>query len=288
MARGEWRSTKDLVTAAIKILDAESPMTIRQLFYRLVSAGSIENDRSSYQRVTRMMTTARDDGRCDPTYIVDRSRPEYSPSVWENSSAYAEVVRNSYRKDYWATQPNHVEIWVEKDAIIGSVEDVTNELGVTIHVWRGFASTTKTHAIAQRFAKIRKPIVVFYLGDHDPSGRVIESDVRSRVQRYGSGPFRLERLAIFASDIKKFGLPPLRVKESDSRTPGFLRKYKDACVELDALPPEELRQRIRDAVIELLDEDLWNRAVAVEKVELASIAAAAAMWPSVNKEGGVS
>jgi hypothetical protein len=188
MARGEWRSTTDLVTAAIAILDAESPMTIRQLFYRLVSAGSIENDRSSYQRVSRMMTTARDDGRCDPTYIVDRSRPEYSPSVWEDSSAYAEVIKSSYRKDYWATQPNHVEIWVEKDAIIGSIEGVTNELGVTIHVWRGFASTTKTHEIAQRFAKIKKPIVVFYLGDHDPSGRVIESDVRSRVQRYRIPP----------------------------------------------------------------------------------------------------
>lgn len=279
MAKAEWQQTKALVEAAVNILQAESPMTVRQLFYRLVSSGLIENDRNNYQRVSRVMTKARDDGRCDFDFIVDRSRPEYTPNVWEHAQDYAEAIKRSYRKDYWATQPNCVELWTEKDAIIGSIQNVTDELGITVRVGRGFLSTTKSHQIAQRFRQINKPITVFYLGDHDPSGRDIESDLRTRVLRYGSGPFKMERLAIFASDIKAFDLPPLRVKESDSRAARFLERYSNNCVELDALPPDELRRRIRDAVTDLLNLELWNRAVAVEEVERQSILDTVARWP---------
>src|SRR5713226_1688090 len=107
-------------------------MTIRQLFYRLVSQGLIPNDRKHYQFVSRIMTKARDDGRIPFEYITDRSRPEYKVNVFTDAAEYANVMQRAYRKDYWATQPNHVELWVEKDAIIGSIQDVTDELGITV------------------------------------------------------------------------------------------------------------------------------------------------------------
>lgn len=274
----ENRKTTQLIVAAVEILHAESPMTIRQLFYRLVSRSLIPNDKKHYQLVSRIMTKARDDGRCSFDAIVDRSRPAYSPSVWKDASGYGEAVKKSYRKDYWATQPNHVEIWVEKDAIVGSIEPTTDELGVTIRVGRGFLSTTKAHDIAERFQGIDKPITVFYLGDHDPSGQEIERDLYDRILAYGSGYFDLQRLAIHKADIKAFNLPPLRIKDRDMRASKFRAKHGDECVELDALPPDELRRRIQDAVSDLQDLDLWDRAIAVEQVELASIQDAARMW----------
>jgi hypothetical protein len=66
----ENRKTTQLIAAAVEILDAESPMTIRQLFYRIVSKGLIPNDRKNYQLVSRVMTKARDDGRCSFDAIV--------------------------------------------------------------------------------------------------------------------------------------------------------------------------------------------------------------------------
>lgn len=278
MAKAELARTRQLIKAAVVILSNEWPMTIRQLFYRLVSARYVENDRSDYQRVSRVMTSARDDGRCPFEWIVDRSRPEYSPNVFDDAAGYAEAVKRSYRKNYWATQPNHCEVWVEKDAIIGSVQSVTDELGVTVRVGRGFQSTTRAHDISERFNEISKPITVFYLGDHDASGRTIEADLLARIQKYGSH-FKLKRLAIFAGDIRKFNLPPLRVKMTDSRAKEFLSKYSNACVELDALPPVELRRRIRDAVEQLLDRELWSRAIDIESIELDSIRDTVARWP---------
>ncbi len=280
----ENRKTTALIDAAVEILDAESPMTIRQLFYRLVSRGSIPNDRNHYQMVSRVMTKARDDGRCDFDHIVDRSRPQYSPNVFTDAGRYAEVVQCAYRKDYWATQPNHVEIWAEKDAIIGSIEPTANELGVVIRVGRGFLSTTKAHDIAEHFQGIDKPITVFYLGDHDPSGQDIERDLYARITGYGSGYFDMQRLAIHKSDIADFDLPPLRIKDTDGRAAKFRAKHGEDCVELDALPPAELRRRITEAVEELQDGELWQRAVEVEKVELASIRDAGAMWANLAKQ----
>src|SRR5271169_187464 len=130
MAKAEWKRTTELIDAATAILEEQQPMTIRQLFYRLVSTGLIPNDRKHYQLVSRVMTKARDDGRIPFEAITDRSRPEYVPNVWDDAAGYALAIRDSYHKDYWATQTHHVEIWVEKDAIIGSIEEVTKELGV--------------------------------------------------------------------------------------------------------------------------------------------------------------
>jgi hypothetical protein len=285
MAKSEWTKTTQLIDRAVEILDEQNPMTVRQLFYQLVSRGVIENNTGSYQSVSRVMTKARNDGRCSFDWIVDRSRPEYTPQVWDDAAGYAETVKRSYRKDYWTTQPTYCEIWVEKDAIIGSIEDLTNELGVKVRVGRGFVSTTKAHEIARRFSQVKKDIVIYYLGDHDPSGVSMERELTNRIRAYGSPPFTLKRLAIFAGDIRKFKLPPLRVKMSDSRAEGFLAKYSNRCVELDALPPNELRRRIREAVEELLDVKLWNRAIAVERVEVASILETVSLWPRLASDG---
>jgi hypothetical protein len=193
-------------------------------------------------------------------------------------------VKNSYRKDYWALQPVHVEVWTEKDAIIGSIAEITDDFGVTARVGRGFQSTTIVREIAALFAKISKPKIVFYLGDHDPSGRDIERDFRRRVQSYmpRGKTFDLRRLAIFAADIQRFKLPPLQVKPSDSRAMSFLVKFSNRCVELDALPPTELRRRLRSAIEGVLDMEAWKRAVKVEEGEVQSILETVSRWPTAQ------
>lgn len=286
MAKGEWDKTTRLIETAVEILEVENPMTIRQLFYRLVSIGHLANSRADYQRLSVVMSKARNDGRCNFDWIVDRSRPEYAPSAWENMAQYGRTIQRSYRKDYWSMQPHYVELWAEKDSVIGSIEKLTDELGITVRVGRGFLSTTRIHEIAQHFLGLEKPIFVFYIGDHDPSGREIEDNARSRVEEYGVD-FSLQRLAIHAEDISEWILPPLRIKDSDTRAKHFRAHHGEDCVELDALPVGELRRRIRQAVEGKLDRVAWDRAVAIEKVELASIQDIVSQWTGQREEGRV-
>jgi hypothetical protein len=173
---------------------------------------------------------------------------------------------------------------VEKDAVVGSIEKLTNELGVRVRPGKGFQSTTKVHEISELFCKMTKPIFVYYLGDHDPSGRNAEEELKERVHQhvvdlmcemksseidahYHAAYFSMERLAIHGTDITPFNLPPLKVKSSDSRASGFRKKYGNRCVELDALPVVELRRRIQDAVEEHIDMESWERAKVAEEAE---------------------
>jgi len=197
--------------------------------------------------------------------------------VFTDARQYAEAVKKSYRKDYWALQPNHVEIWTEKDAIIGCIEPLTRELGINVRVGRGFNSVTKRHDIQELFREIsltKEQICVLYLGDYDPSGMAIEKNLREQID----APFLIKRFAIHASDIREFNLPPLRAKPSDSRSFGFLRNYGPDCVELDALPPNELRRRSDNGVRALMNTTKWERAIEVEKAELASIISSVELW----------
>jgi len=277
MARGQWIATTELVERAVQILSAEQPMTIRQLFYRLVSVQALENSVRDYKKLSRVMTDARESAQVPFEWIVDRSRPTYTPNVFNDLKDGLMALRNCYRKDYWQDQPAHVETWTEKDAIIGSIEPVTNELGVTVRVSRGFTSTTRVHEIALVFAGISKPIFVYYLGDHDPSGRAIELDLYDRISSYGPD-FQMARLAIREEDIDDFNLPPLRIKNSDTRAAAFRRAFGNRCVELDALPPEELRRRVRRAIDRHIEKQAWDRALAVEKAEQESIASIVTSW----------
>lgn len=277
MARGQWTATAELVERAVQILSAEQPMTVRQLFYRLVSDQALENSVRDYKKLSRVMTDARESAQVPFEWIVDRSRPTYTPNVFDDLKDGLTALRNCYRKDYWQEQPAHVETWTEKDAIIGSIEPVTNELGVTVRVSRGFTSTTRVHEIASVFAGISKPIFVYYLGDHDPSGRAIEMDLYDRISRYGPD-FQMARLAIREEDIDDFNLPPLRIKAGDTRAAAFRRAFGNRCVELDALPPEELRRRVRRAIDRHIEKRAWERALAVERAEQESIASIVTRW----------
>jgi hypothetical protein len=252
-------------------------MTIRQLFYRLASVQALENSVPDYKKLSRVMTDARESAQVPFEWIVDRSRPTYTPNVFENLKDGLTALRNCYRKDYWQYQPAHVEIWTEKDAIIGSIEPGTDELGVTVRVSRGFTSTTRVHETASVFAGISKPIFVFYLGDHDPSGRAIELDLYDRISSYGPD-FQMACLAIREKDVDDFNLPPLRIKTSDTRAAAFRREFGNRCVELDALPPEELRWRVRQAIDRHIEKKAWGRALAIEKAEQESITSIVGRW----------
>jgi hypothetical protein len=195
-------------------------------------------------------------------------------TVWKSPETYMETVKRSYRRDYWQSQAQYCEVWSEKATILGAIRPIASELGVTLRVCHGFGSTGMEMQTGEVFAGIDKPITVFYLGDHDPSGHVIEDDIHERAETASGKEFTMQRLAIFAEDIQAFNLPPQRIKGSDSGAASFRQRFgvDAATVELDALPAAELRQRMKDAVSRLIDFELWDRALVTERQEMECIA----------------
>lgn len=288
--RGPARATIELIRYARHLLQTDHPQTLRQLHYAIFSTRVIpyENTQADYKRLSRATTMARrahrqwELGTVDsepansipPEWMVDETRNPETVSVWNDPIDYVEAVKRSYRRDNWQDQPQHCEVWSEKATIMGAVRPIADEFGFTLRVCHGYGSTGMESQIGSFFQNIRKPITVFYLGDHDPSGHGIEQDMHARVQRASGIWFELRRLAIHPGDIQTFQLPPQKIKGTDSRAPAFRKQFGNgaATVELDALPAHELRRRISGAVTGLLDRDRWARALATQEVEFASIA----------------
>jgi hypothetical protein len=286
----------ELICYAYKLLEADHPQTLRQLHYAIFSRGEIEyqNDKASYMRLSRATTQARRSYRAwelgadsesletansiPPGWMIDETREPETVSVWADAAAYIETVRRCYRRDNWQDQEDYCEVWSEKGTILGAIRPVAEEWGITLRVCHGFGSTGMEQQIGAHFEDMDKEITVFYLGDHDPSGHVIEQDIHARVAKASGRDFCMERLAIHQADIKNFKLPPQKIKATDSRAAGFRRRFgtNAATVELDALPAAELRRRVETAIRSLIDFETWNRQVAIQDVEFASIADIAA------------
>lgn len=286
--RGLSKDTKQLIEYAYRVLEADHPQTLRQLHYAIFSRGEIEyeNNQANYKRLSRATADARRKHRSrllaglsdprpsehciPPEWMVDETRRPESANLFTDAAQYIELVKRAYHRDYWQTQQYHCEVWSEKATILGTLRPVADEWGVTLRVLHGFGSAGMEHQVGDCFDGINRKIVVFYLGDHDPSGRIIEEDMHRRVEAASCTRFTMRRLAIHQSDIARFNLPPQRIKTTDSRAASFQKRFgaNASTVELDALPVAELRRRVEEAVSALIDFDLWNRQVRVEKVEL--------------------
>ncbi|MEO1616826.1 MAG: hypothetical protein AAFV88_13300 [Planctomycetota bacterium] len=249
------------------------PITLRGLFYRVVSAGFFPStDKKHYGKLQRLMSTLREYRWIPYEWIVDNLRSTIKPSSWSGLEDFTETVRNSYRKNFWASLPNYVHVFVEKDAMAGVIDPVTHELDVSLSPVRGYTSDSYAHAIGQSFRSIDKPIKCFYLGDFDPSGFDLERSLREKIEFHAEKPIggdevTWERLALNQQDFDEFGLHELEVKLTDTRARSFIKEHGERCAEVDALDPKVIRERVRNAIMQYVPSDEWERLKDVERIE---------------------
>lgn len=253
-------------------------LTVRQIFYRLVSISFIRNTINSYKLFDRMITRGRERGDIDARSIIDRARQTIGGDYGYMSvqdfvrSKISELEdTEQYTRRVWDGQPQYVELWVEKDALATLFSSVANGYRVVTYPSRGYSSFTKVYeAINNRFSLYGdRPITILHFSDHDPSRLNMTDDIQSRLSRYGSHA-KVKRIALTYTQVRQFGLEPMPTKISDSRWKEYSLQYGNQCWELDALPPNELQNIIRDAIKAHIDVSRWNKTFKeIEKERLA-------------------
>jgi hypothetical protein len=278
MSRGRGQRTKDLIEASYEILEEIHPATVRAVCYKLFTARLIASmAKSETNKISRLLRIARENDKISWEWIVDETRDAERVSAWDNPQVYARCVARSYRRDYWAQQPRRVEVWSEKGTVRGTLAPLLDEYGVTFRVMHGYNSATAIHQIAEETAE--EETQVLYVGDWDPSGlHMSEVDLPRRLDEYGAD-VELLRLAIVGGDTNS-GLPDFAAEEKrkDPRYSWFVRHYGRRCFELDALDPNELRDRVEDAIRGEIDFEAWDRCKAVEQAELQSLVEVMESW----------
>jgi hypothetical protein len=248
-------------------------LSLRQLYYQLVSRAVIENNLKSYKRLVALLTDARMAGLVDWDAIEDRNREYLLPSHWERPEQVIASAAASYRIDKWKDQPKYVEVMVEKDALSGVLWPVCAALDVGFTANRGYSSASAMYEAGKRIRRALragKECHVLYLGDHDPSGQDMTRDIRERLGLFG-GTLLVSRLALNKSQVDFYGPPENPAKLTDSRARAYVAKYGSSSWELDALEPNVLAELVRKAVLRRRDQALWDAAVAVERVQCAEL-----------------
>jgi len=267
------KKTIDLIEAAYDVLSEYNPMTVRQVYYQLVSRHVIDNKLSEYQKVSRILTDARKEGLIPWDWIEDRVRQPRTISMWGNLQDFMSTVKHAYRKDIWNAQPVYVEVWLEKDALSGVFADITERYGVTLVVGRGYNSWSAYKDAAGRFNAIDKPSYILYFGDFDPSGEDIVRALKDSLEFFETCP-EIIKVALTADDIKEYDLPPDFAKKTDTRAKAFIAKNGDLAVELDALPVQVLQSKIETSIKNIMDMEALIttlRAEEHERLELAQM-----------------
>ncbi|WP_194174716.1 hypothetical protein [Eubacterium ramulus] len=126
-------------------------LTLRQAYYQLVARGYIPNNERSYKNIGNLINDGRLAGLIDWYSITDRTRNLRSNSHWDNPADVIASARYSYLLNKWDGQPNYVEVWVEKDALVDIVGQACRPLDTPYFSCRGYTSQSEMWSAAQRF-----------------------------------------------------------------------------------------------------------------------------------------
>jgi hypothetical protein len=254
-------------------------LTLRQLYYQLVSRDVIPNVHSEYAKLSTLLKEGRMAGIVDWDAIEDRLRKPYSPASFNGPEEILSAAINQYQRPRQDGQDNYVEVWVEKDALSGVLTRVTKKYHIPIMVNRGYSSASAMFDSFMRFERAHEhgqAITIFYLGDYDPSGIDMIRDIRDRTMEFAAGhfeedveDFRFEiiPIALTREQINLYKPPANPAKRKDPRAGKFIKDHGSKSWEVDALRPEVLNEILEQAIVDKIDIDMYEDVISKEEAD---------------------
>lgn len=297
----DWTPKPDvaaIIDAAGEILNEYSqygPMTVRQIFYRLVGNYGYPKDERAYKRLADYLVKARraqmisfhrirDDGGTTNGGGGGYASPD------EFLGALADYS-TSYHRNPMQDQPYNIEVWCEAEGMVPMLGQMLRPWGISATGSGGFSSVTVTHGFAQKvLGHDDRPTVMLHIGDFDPSGESIfesmcqdigafvigrhggkwNSETGETLELHGfedpdHAPFFIpRRVALTADQVDEHDLPTAPPKASDSRS----AKWEGETTQAEAMPPDLLERILVDAVTEWIDQDVYDEVQAQQDAEL--------------------
>lgn len=253
-------------------------LTLRQLYYQFVARDLIPNKQQSYDNLGGLISKARLAGLIDWDAIEDRTRFLRGRVNWDTPAQMIRSRARSYSIDMWENQDTRLEVWIEKDALIGVIESVCHNNDIDYFACRGYVSQSELYEAGKRIQRYREErdqdTVVIHLGDHDPSGIDMTRDNQDRLCMFSEDYVHVERIALNYDQVLEYGPPPNPAKLTDSRAADYVRQHGRSSWELDALEPRVLQRLIQEIVDEHKDLDAWKERedlLALHKAQLRNV-----------------
>jgi len=246
-------------------------LTLRQLYYQFVSRNLISNTERSYSKLGNLISDARLAGLIDWAAIEDRSRSLRGINSYASVQNLLALTKYWYKRDNWSNQPMRIEVWVEKEALLGVIGRIAARYEVDYFACKGYVSQSEMYDAAKRYAQYinaGQDVLLIHLGDHDPSGIDMSRDIEDRIRmflRWNSYKFNIERIALNYDQVQQYNPPPNPAKSTDSRFESYMLNYGDTSWELDALEPSVISSLIETKILDNRDQALWDEAIEEEQ-----------------------
>ena len=260
----------EAVQAVLAAYEEYLPLTIRQIFYRLVGTEIIGKSEKEYANLCELLNRARrarlismdairDDGFSGGTGI----RIGYT-----GADEFLDEIRHraeGYRRDRQEGQARRIVLWCEASGMVPQLQRVAHEYGVPVKSSGGFDSLTVKHALSRQLGA-DKPATVLHIGDFDPSGEVMFDALAEDVGAFAAGyghEVRFIRLAVTSGHIAQYSLPTAPPKESTHQA----RKQMVETVQAEALDPATLGRIVQQAIAGCMDEQVLDDVMGAEDEE---------------------
>lgn len=241
-----------LAAQIIDVLGADHPQSARHVFYRMTDPRlpePVAKSEAGYTTVQRMLVQMRRSGEIPYSWVRDAGRFGYFPEAWSSIAEAVAATAKFYRRSYWASAPVYVEVWCESRSLAGVISGDCDALGVPLYPSGGFASLSLLYEAAEHIRHVAagRPVKLFYVGDYDASGLLIDRKIEAGLRGHlPDADITFRRLGITREQIALMGLP---TKPAKDRRGGF----EGDTVEAEAMPAGTMRQIVRDAIEAFVD-----------------------------------
>lgn len=273
--RSELQVMDDLICS---VVEENKPCTVRQVFYLVTSQGAVEKTEAGYRKIQSRLMHLRKSNKMPWYWLADNTRWRHGRQRYYSAADAVKSISERFYLNIESYQDTRLEVWAEKDAITGVLTPITEKYGVDLMTCRGFPSFTFLMGASDAASQDDRPFKIIYLGDHDPSGAIIDRKVQEHMQEHYEGVFLgVERIAVRPEQVKEFNLLTRPTKATDSRA----KNFSGNSVEVDAIPPLSLRSLLENAIQKHIDSRVMENAMRLEKMERETLKAIAGDWDNL-------
>lgn len=262
--------TEKVLRASFEILSQyeawDSPMTIRQIFYRLIAEYGYPKTEKDYKALIGCIARSR---RARQGHLLDSLHQGVNheaatklafetrwmiPFSWirdERGQGINSLTYDSYtdfiddtrrraeemRLPAQEGQPQILEIWCEAAGMVPLMREISAPWTLRVNSGGGYDSVTAKHDLAQRVVRrvdeLELPTVVLHVGDFDPSGEgmfeTLQTDVTAMVKGWGAGSkwFSVSRVALTSDQVMDMQVETAPPKPKDARSKGFVKRHPE-------------------------------------------------------------
>jgi len=244
--------------AVYEIVESNQPTGIRFTYYTATTRGIVPKTDAGYVKIQRAILAMRRSGVMPWSWIVDTNRWMRKPTTWGSVEELLDDTASTYRRAMWRDSDVAVEVWCESESVAGVLYPVTAKWDVPLYPIKGQTSDSFVYGAAQTYRHDPRRLVIYYVGDHDPAGYEIETNLHAKlVQHSGREDIDFTRLACDSDDVDRLHLTGTVPKKNDyiDALTGQRMPWTGPAVEIEAISPPILRDWLDDWISDHVDPE---------------------------------